>query len=93
MVMSAVALVILFLFSIVPVQAQTYMVWGQVFGTDGVTPVDEVNVTVTDLDTADSLSDTTEGGGYYQTIFANFAHLSGRTKTSGGIFELRYTLS
>ena len=54
---------------IAPVQAQTYTVWGQVFDTDGVTPVDGVNVTVTDLDTTDSLSAVTAGGGWYQTVF------------------------
>ena len=54
---------------IVPVQAQTYTVWGQVFDTDGITPVDGVTVTVTDLDTTDSLQYVTAGGGYYQTVF------------------------
>jgi len=52
-----------------PAQAQVYQVWGQVFNTDGVTPVDGVDVTVTDVNTTDSLSATTAGGGYYQTVF------------------------
>ena len=57
------------LIAIAPVQAQTYTVWGQVFDTDGVTPVDGVDVTVTDLDTADSLPYVTTGGGWYQAVF------------------------
>ena len=69
MVSTVVVLAILFFTGIMPAQAQTYQVWGQVFSTDGVTSVDDANVTVTDLNTGDSLSDITKGGGYYQTIF------------------------
>ena len=54
---------------IAPVQAQTYQVWGYVFDADSETPVDGATVTVTDLDTTDSLSTTTVGGGVYQTVF------------------------
>ena len=64
------AVVIAVIFGLIaPVQAQTYTVWGQVFDTDGVTPVDGANVIVTNLDTTDSLSAVTAGGGYYQTVF------------------------
>jgi len=57
-----------------PVQAQepyvhpTYTVVGFVYDIDGKTPVDGVDVTVTDIDTGDSLSYTTIGGGYYAVV-------------------------
>ena len=55
---------------ITPVQAQiSYRLSGQVFNTDGVTPVDGVDVTVMDVNTTDSISTTTAGGGWYQTVF------------------------
>jgi len=53
---------------IIPAQA-TYTVWGQVVDTDGTTALNGVDVTVTDLNTSDSISTTTAGGGYYQVIF------------------------
>ena len=53
----------------IPSQAQSYTVWGQVFDEDGITPVDGANVTVTDINTGDSISTTTAGGGYYQVVF------------------------
>ena len=53
----------------IPSQAQSYAVWGQVFDEDGITPVDGANVTVTDINTGDSISTTTAGGGYYQVVF------------------------
>ena len=54
----------------IPSQAQSYTVWGQVFDEDGITPVDGANVTVTDINTGDSISTTTAGGGYYQVVFS-----------------------
>ncbi len=52
-----------------PVQAQPYTVQGYVYDTAGVTLVDGVNVTITNLNTSDSLSDTTEYGGFYSVVF------------------------
>ena len=54
---------------IAPVQAGMYTVQGHVYDTDGVTPVDGVDVTVTDINTSDSLSDTTKWGGFYSVVF------------------------
>ena len=54
---------------IAPVQAQPYTVQGYVYDTDGVTRVDGVNVTLTNLNTGDSLSDATSWGGFYSVIF------------------------
>ena len=54
-----------------PVQAQVYAVYGQVFDTNGVTPVDGVNVTVTCLNTAESVSYTTSNGGLYSVSLGN----------------------
>ena len=47
-----------------PVQA-TPSVYGHVYDTDGVTPVDGATVTVTDLNTGNSASTTTFCAGYY----------------------------
>ena len=54
---------------IAPVQAQLYTIQGYVYDTDGVTLVDGVNVTITNLNTSHSLSDTTEYGGFYSAVF------------------------
>ena len=54
-----------------PVQAQPYAVYGQVFDTNGVTPVDGVNVTVTCLNTTESVSCTTSNGGLYSVSLGN----------------------
>ena len=54
---------------IAPVQAGMYTVQGYVYDTNGVTPVDGVDVTVTDTNTGDSLSDTTKWGGFYSVVF------------------------
>ena len=55
---------------IAPVQAGMYTVQGYVYDTDGVTAVDGVDVTVTDITTGDSLSDTTKYGvGFYSVVF------------------------
>jgi len=48
----------------IPAQ-QPYVVYGQVFDTDGVTPVDGVNVTVTCIETTVSRSYITSNGGWY----------------------------
>ena len=53
---------------LVPVQAQPYTVQGYVYDTVG-TPVDDVNVTIMNLNTSDSLSDTTKWGGFYSVVF------------------------
>ena len=68
-IVSAVLFVVLFLGMIAAAQAQPYTVWGRVFDEDGITPVDGANVTVTDINTGESLSTTTAGGGYYQVVF------------------------
>ncbi|MCK4734872.1 MAG: fibronectin type III domain-containing protein [Methanophagales archaeon] len=54
---------------IAPVQAGMYTVQGYVYDTNGVTPVDGVDVTVTDTTTGDSLSYTTKWGGFYSVVF------------------------
>jgi len=48
---------------------QPYTVQGYVYDTDGVTPVDGVNVIVTELNTSDSVSSTTAWGGFYYVTF------------------------
>ena len=57
--------------AIAPVQAVPYVVYGQVFDTDGVNPVDGVSVTVTCIETAESLSATTASGGWYSVTLGN----------------------
>ena len=63
--------------AVAPVSAQvTYMIWGQVFDTDGSTGVEGVTVTVTDLDVIDpqigeliSITTTSLADGWYQVVF------------------------
>ena len=62
---------VIFFAAIAPVQAQPYAVYGQVFDTDGTTTVDGVSVTVTCLETTESLSTTTPIGGWYSVTLGN----------------------
>ena len=55
---------------IAPVQAQPYVVLGQVSDTDG-NPVNDVNVNVTCIPTGESVSSTTAEGGWYSVTLGN----------------------
>ncbi|MBA7532523.1 hypothetical protein ES705_24749 [subsurface metagenome] len=69
---------IIFFGMAVAVQAQTnelFTVHGQVFDTDGTTtPLDDVEVIVTNQDTEDSLSSVTSMGGWYSVNLANMVN-------------------
>ena len=63
-VVSAVVFSVLFGL-MMPVQAPGYAVGGWVYDTDGTTPAADVNVTVTCIETTESLSDLTDAEGRY----------------------------
>ncbi|MBN1455050.1 MAG: carboxypeptidase regulatory-like domain-containing protein [Methanomicrobia archaeon] len=81
---------------LLPVQAEgggtPFVIYGQVFDTDGRTPVDGVTVTVTNLATGSSVREVTANGGWYLVDLAHLepseAHAAGDsieiTATGGG---------
>jgi hypothetical protein len=68
---------IIFFGMAVSVQAQTnelFTVHGQVFDTGGITPLNDVEVIVTDMNTSDFISNVTSAGGWYSVNLANMGH-------------------
>jgi len=73
---------IIFFGMAVSVQAQTnelFTVHGRVFDTDGQTPLDGVEVIVTDMNTSDTISNVTSMGGWYSVNLANMVHNTNAT--------------
>ena len=73
---------IIFFGMAVSVQAQTnelFTVHGRVFDTDGQTPLDGVEVIVTDMNTSDTISNVTSMGGWYSVNLANMVHNTSAT--------------